>query len=82
MGFASFFKRNKKEDKQQSSELEKEQLQLKKLNKKKEVPISKKSVVPSGCKKHLGYLHDRKKKSSKIPEECIVCLEVLNCLIQ
>jgi hypothetical protein len=37
------------------------------------------SEVPSGCKFHLGYLHTRP-ESVDIPEECLECEHVANCL--
>jgi len=37
------------------------------------------SEVPSGCKFYLGYLHTRP-ESVDIPEECLECEHVANCL--
>jgi hypothetical protein len=87
LGFGSLFKRNRKEKPKVSleqeekpevcQEIEKEQTQITQ----KKVLVSR-SSVPSGCKKYLGYLHERPEKSSKLPEECIVCSKVLNCIMQ
>lgn len=90
MGFGSLFKRNKKEKKEVSlkqkgkpkvlQEIQKEKTQMKQHSQKK--VLRSKSSVPSGCKKYLGYLHERPEKSSTIPEECIVCSKVLNCIME
>ena len=90
LGFGSLFKRNRKEKPEVSLEQEekpevcpeigKEQTQTTQYEQ-KSVLVSR-SSVPSGCKKYLGYLHERPEKSSKIPEECIVCSKVLNCIMQ
>lgn len=90
MGFGSLFKRNKKEKKEVSlkqkgkpkvlQEIQKEKTQMKQHSQKK--VLRSKSLVPSGCKKYLGYLHERPEKSSTIPEECIVCSKVLNCIME
>jgi hypothetical protein len=89
LGFGTLFKRNKektkvsleqKEKQEFRQEIEKEPTQMTQHAQKK-VLVSNVSV-PSGCKKYLGYLHERPEKSSKIPEECIVCSKVVNCIIQ
>ena len=61
--------------------LEKEVLQQIQSVKEETVYIPYGSAVPSGCKYYLGYLYKRPEKSGEIPEECIVCLEVVDCLI-
>ena len=91
MGFRSFFNRSKKDgSKSKSIEQEmqvnqdqevKDKPQEVQLFKTKEVYRPYGSAVPFGCKFFLGYLYKRPEKSSVIPEECIVCKEVLDCLI-
>jgi hypothetical protein len=91
LGFKSFLNRNKKDRrKSKSIEQEIEVKQEKEVNekpqdvqlfKRKEVYRAYGSSVPPGCKFFLGYLNKRPKKSSVIPKECIVCKEVLECLI-
>lgn len=34
-----------------------------------------------GCKRHLGYLSQRSSKE-KIPEECIMCDKIVQCMLQ
>ena len=80
MGFGSLFKRNKKEKTEVSLE-QKEKPKVHQEHSQKKV-LRSKSSVPSGCKKYLGYLHERPEKSSTIPEECIVCSKVLNCIME
>ena len=70
MGFGSLFKRNKKE-KTLVSLKQKEKPEVRQEIKKEQTQITQKKVlvskssVPSGCKKYLGYLHERPEKSSK-----------------
>jgi hypothetical protein len=44
-----------------------------------EKQIPKGSSIPPGCRFYLGYLHQRK-KSVDIPEECLECGQVVECL--
>ena len=91
MGFKSFFSRLKKdESKSKSIKQEtqvyqdqeiKENPQQVQLFKEKKVYRPYGSAVPSGCNYYLGYLYKRPDRSSVIPEECIVCKEILDCLI-
>ena len=41
--------------------------------------IASGSIIPSGCKFYLGYLHTRP-ESVEIPEECLGCEYVVECL--
>ncbi len=36
---------------------------------------------PSACKRHLGYLSQRSPKE-KIPEECMTCDKIVQCMLQ
>ena len=94
MGFKSFLNRNRKnldnrgsleqeiqKVSQRQEVLEKEVLQQTMSVKEKTAYIPYGSEVPSGCKYYLGYLYKRPEKSGEIPEDCIVCLEVVDCLI-
>ena len=47
--------------------------------KEEEKQIPQNSVVPPGCRFYLGYLHKRP-ESVGIPEECLECGNVVNCL--
>jgi hypothetical protein len=38
-------------------------------------------ATATGCMHHLGYLSERSAKES-IPEECIVCTQILNCMLK
>jgi hypothetical protein len=73
LGLKSFFKRKVK--------IEEKKVTTVTYPREKEEIVSNDPVVPCGCKNYLGYLNQRSEKSSKIPEECISCVEVLNCLI-
>jgi len=46
----------------------------------KEKP-SKDKDKPQNCRNHLGYLSERENKQ-QIPEECIVCTVILDCMLQ
>jgi hypothetical protein len=46
---------------------------------KNSIHISQDSDIPSECKYYLGYLHTCP-KSVEIPEECLKCEHVANCL--
>ena len=42
---------------------------------------SKNKEKPSGCQHHLGFLSEREEKQ-QIPDECIVCKALLECMLQ
>jgi DNA-directed RNA polymerase subunit RPC12/RpoP len=42
---------------------------------------SKTKEKPSTCQYHLGYLSEREDKQ-QIPDECIVCKDLLECMLQ
>jgi hypothetical protein len=46
---------------------------------KKQIPRD--SEVPPGCRFYLGYLHERP-KSVEIPEECLGCEKLVDCLLK
>ena len=50
-------------------------------NKEKKKQKSRDSEAPSGCKFYLGYLHKRP-ESVEIPEECMGCDQMVNCLLK
>jgi hypothetical protein len=54
-----------------------QQIQPPKEEETKQTP--QESEIPSGCNFHLGYLHTRP-ESVEIPEECLECEHVANCL--
>ena len=35
----------------------------------------------SGCKYHMGYLSERE-KNQQIPDECIVCGDIVGCMLK
>jgi len=54
----------------------------KKKEKKEEYPVeppAKKGAGPSGCPHHFGYLASHPKNAS-IPEECLICPKILECM--
>ena len=53
-----------------------QQIQLNSDEKKRKTLMRK---GPAGCKFYLGYLSNRP-KSMEIPEECLVCEQMVNCL--
>lgn len=36
---------------------------------------------PSACSRHFGYLANRP-KDAPIPQECLVCLKIVNCILK
>ncbi|MGD0407090.1 MAG: hypothetical protein ABSB10_10640 [Candidatus Bathyarchaeia archaeon] len=46
----------------------------------KEKPTKNKEK-PHACHYHLGYLSERKQKE-QIPDECIVCKDIVECMLQ
>lgn len=42
---------------------------------------SKNKDKPQNCRNHLGYLSERENKQ-QIPDECIVCAVLLDCMLQ
>jgi len=44
-----------------------------------EKPIKNKEN--SGCQHHLGYLSERE-KNQPIPDECIVCKDIVECMLR
>jgi len=53
----------------------------------KEKPSNNKEKLPinneksPGCQNHLGYLSERG-QNQQIPDECIVCREIVECMLQ
>jgi len=45
---------------------------------KKQIPED--SEIPPGCNYYMGFLNNRP-KSVEIPEECIGCVQIVNCLL-
>jgi len=80
LGKISIFKNSKLTTEQnlQTKNSEKTQNQYNK-DKKKQNP--RESEAPSGCKFYLGYLHKRP-ESVEIPEECMGCDQMVNCLLK
>ena len=37
--------------------------------------------IPHSCHYHLGYLSERE-KNQKIPDECIVCQDIVECMLR
>jgi hypothetical protein len=46
-----------------------------------EAKSPKSSTKPHGCSHHFGYLSERPKKDS-IPEECMVCDNIVRCMLK
>ena len=46
----------------------------------KEKPTKSKEK-PTGCQYHLGYLSDRE-KNHQIPDECIICQDIVECMLK
>jgi hypothetical protein len=47
----------------------------------KEKTLAESSPKAQGCIHHLGYLSERSKKE-KIPDECIVCENIVQCMLK
>ena len=47
----------------------------------KEKTLAESSPKVQGCVYHLGYLSERSKKE-KIPEECMICENIVQCMLK
>lgn len=48
--------------------------------KEEKMQIPPDSSIPPSCRFYLGYLHERPKKTSGIPKECLECGHVVGCI--
>jgi len=44
-------------------------------------PSEKEEKVPSGCTHNFGYLANRP-KNAPIPQECLICLKIVDCMLK
>jgi len=80
LGKISIFK-NSKLTNEQNLRTENSKKTQNQYNKDKKKKNPQKSEAPPGCKFQLGYLHKRP-ESVEIPEECMGCDQMVNCLLK
>jgi hypothetical protein len=56
-------------------------LEIQKENRSSKDKKDKSKENPQTCKYHLGYLSERQDKQ-KIPDDCMVCQSLLDCMLQ